>query len=225
MKNELAVRRRGEAGFTLVELLVVIAVIGILAGMLLPAMAGAKERARKTNCTSNLRQVYAAVALFAADNEDFLPQKFDVKKSVLSSDDIAKGKRLQSLTNGIHTTLARYVPGDVFRCPSDKGDAGSTTPVFDRKATSYQLEGYDAGRKTEDFMKNRFTLLNTSEVGRDLFKPWDSDDSAKVQQALAKGELGAVKWHRKVYNLVMADGHVSTLDSKDKEKAEKGGDD
>lgn len=57
-------------GFTLVELLVVIAVIAILAALLLPALARAKESARRIRCTSNLRQLGLATQMYWADNED-----------------------------------------------------------------------------------------------------------------------------------------------------------
>jgi prepilin-type N-terminal cleavage/methylation domain-containing protein len=59
--------------FTLIELLVVIAIIGILAALLFPALAGAKERAKRTACKSNLRQFIMAAQMYASDNDDWLP--------------------------------------------------------------------------------------------------------------------------------------------------------
>ena len=57
-------------GFTLIELLVVIAIIAILASLLLPALAGVKEKARRANCVSNLHQFTVGQLLYAADNQN-----------------------------------------------------------------------------------------------------------------------------------------------------------
>jgi prepilin-type N-terminal cleavage/methylation domain-containing protein len=59
--------------FTLIELLVVIAIIGILAALLLPVLAGANERALRTACVNNLKQLGTAIQLFADEHEDRLP--------------------------------------------------------------------------------------------------------------------------------------------------------
>src|SRR5438034_11774504 len=62
-------------GFTLVELLVTIAVIGVLAGLLLPALAGASAKAKRVTCFNGMRQWAIGNRLYANDNEGILPKE------------------------------------------------------------------------------------------------------------------------------------------------------
>jgi prepilin-type N-terminal cleavage/methylation domain-containing protein/prepilin-type processing-associated H-X9-DG protein len=65
--------RQGARGFTLIELLVVIAIIAILAGLLLPVLAKAKEKGKRTVCISNLKQWSLAQSLYVDENNQIYP--------------------------------------------------------------------------------------------------------------------------------------------------------
>lgn len=68
--------------FTLIELLVVIAIIAILAALLFPVFAQAKEAARRTVCTSNLKQFGTSWTLYLGDNDEKMPDRRDLKNSL-----------------------------------------------------------------------------------------------------------------------------------------------
>ncbi len=70
------------SGFTLIELLVVISILAILAGLLLPALAKAKEQGRSAACRSNMRQIVIGMLLYVDDDRDYLPWPGDVDRDL-----------------------------------------------------------------------------------------------------------------------------------------------
>ncbi len=159
----------GERGFTLVEMLVVIAVISILAALLMPALSQAKARAQAIACMNNTKQLAVAWQVYAGDNAERLPYNLGLVGSsfrtdlnwvnnVMTWDTSSDNTNLETLTKA---SLGSFVGGStaVYRCPSDQAlSSVQQAAGWTARIRSYSMNAMvgDAG----SFSTNGFNVNN-----------------------------------------------------------------
>ena len=128
---------REERAFTLIELLIVMAVIAILASLLLPTLSRAKERAKTVACINNLKQIGIGIQLYVGDNNRYPPDMATNSVGHLvrfagviggPTGKLAGSPGYEILPPAKERPLFNYVhPGEVFRCSEDSGPGPSDT--------------------------------------------------------------------------------------------------
>jgi len=134
--------RARRLGFTLVELLVVVALLAVLMSLLLPALGRVREQAKGVKCLSNLRQLGVAAMAYANDNERHLPYQNPLDHSVYD---------YMNPTAPVNfaRSLSRYTVPGAWLCPT-VWIATDTLPAYaenERSDTNYQANGCVNGRR------------------------------------------------------------------------------
>jgi len=155
-------RRTGNrSAFTLIELLIVIAIIAILSAILFPVFAQAREKARQATCVSNLKQFTLAILQYAQDADECMPMAINAKLQI-GPGIVALNPALHEW--GVHDEVMPYIKNrDVFKCPDDAGwknvgvklaangtaDVPAGMTVWDSYGTSYKFSKQNFGEVTD----------------------------------------------------------------------------
>ena len=213
------IRRKSGAGFTLIEMLVVIAIISLLAAILFPVFAQARAKAYQAQCASNLRQIGLALVMYAQDNDETLMPGRHRAMPLPGSPTPAPPASYYGGWAGPGFIYLRAP--DVFRCPTDASPDGSVGAEAAWAVTyffSAQLGAGDvpAGLPLSAIGCPDRTITvaeNTADTGSGsglvrLQNPAE-DDSRYADRFTATGD--GYDRHQGGRNFLLADGHVRRL--------------
>ncbi len=193
--------------FTLVELLVVVAIFALLAALLFPVLASVREQGRKTACANNLHQLYGAFALYAEDHDRYLPP-YDVRTG--NGADVGPGWQLYPVRDESAALVASVQPyahsQDIWFCPSDPfAHTASAVGAVRHQFLSYFYAAsfhsyYRATPRTLDE-----TIYRTHSPFR-VFEP--SDLTLLTDSSRLPLYRTAFYSHNGQFNTVYMDGHI-----------------
>ena len=208
-------------GFTLVEILIVLAIVGILAALMFPAFNLARAKARQMSCASNLHQIGLGV-MYVQDNDDRYPRGGDpididttAWEGAFNGRFAADAKALKPLP----IVLQPYAKdAGVWHCPADTGlhfsDMLHPAPL-DAQPTSFARFGTSYYYHTEIALRRRRTLTVYEPDA-----PYTKHGASEINMIFnGKGNwhgggIGAPtseEWNKGRYNVLMTDGHVENM--------------
>lgn len=230
-------RQPSYSAFTLVELLVVMSIVALLAGLLFPTLARGKAKAQSAACSSNLRQMGVAFMLYLPDYEDTFPTA-GLRSSIGAQPEDWIWWQVQTefagrpaMRDGRSSVIAPYLGGydtRYFRCPADK-DAPARELEWKRKMKnelytySYSLNGHTERGMASYISQDRSVILRNKLAS--VVKPSNKIMLAEEKGSPKDGPGSAVindgRWQPLGYPLTMrhagkanvtyADGHVETV--------------
>jgi len=198
------------SGFTLMEVLIVIAILSVLAAILIPVFLSARERARQSVCAGNLGQLYKVVALYSEDNDGFRPMYavgasgYQVNGKEVDIPD-QSAELVQSLQPYAHSTEIWFCPDDPLR-----GNPYGIPGVLKRHpATSY--DSSNVFRVHRSGPPTPLPLLPTRLSATQVYL-FEDDIMPYMSETPDDTYLYT---HSRRFNIVFCDGHVRSMSPHD----------
>ena len=196
--------------FTLIELLVVVAIIGILASLLLPSLSRARDTAKRAVCTSNEKQLGAAMALYHSSFDDKYPLHSNWGNMVGA---LGTVNTYGGTTPPEQRPLNAFLDetGKAAQCPSEKGDSlqAGIDNCFEDIGTSYLVQwshsAFSVLMVTSNNPNNLPSVIDWDEPVKKIILgdwPWHGN------RALSNPDT---RWHddkKRRFNMLFSDGHV-----------------